>query len=332
MKISVAIPETSLSDESLKSAKTRKASVIARACSIFGIDTIYVYKEGGRKSAKSDAGLLVTTLRYVETPQFLRKRLFPHLNNLKFAGMTLPLQIPSHATPKGIRRGQIREGVVVVARGGRFVDAGAERLLRYTGKAPPGRRITVIIRATEPYVKYDEIKKEQIDQYRGYSVRSRASLQSLLAEWKGQTIITSRKGRPVVITACGSRARRRGGDDIQDYMRHRHHHGCMLRDDSDLLVVFGSPERGVHDILGGGINSMSAARILNFFPGQQTATVRLEEAIMGVLAMVNAEAGASGGEGDCSCAGGGDNGRSSSSVGNGAHAGGNDGGAAGVGR
>ena len=43
MKLSVAIPESALSDDSLKIDKTRKISVLARACSIFKTDTIYVY-------------------------------------------------------------------------------------------------------------------------------------------------------------------------------------------------------------------------------------------------------------------------------------------------
>ena len=112
MKISVAIPESALSDESLKLDKTRKISVLARACAIFKIDTIYVYQEG---NYKEDGNLLVTILKYLETPQFLRRRLFPKMNELKFAGVLLPLKIPSHSTPanpKKINTGDVREGVV----------------------------------------------------------------------------------------------------------------------------------------------------------------------------------------------------------------------------
>ena len=73
LKLSVAIPESSLSDESLKIDKTRKISVLARACAIFKIDTIYVYQEGNNKQ---DGNLLVMILKYLETPQFLRKDYF----------------------------------------------------------------------------------------------------------------------------------------------------------------------------------------------------------------------------------------------------------------
>jgi methyltransferase len=54
------------------------------------------------------------------------------------------------------------------------------------------------------------------------------------------------------------------------------------------LVVFGSPEKGVHEIIGGRMNKVQNARSLNFFPDQATETVRLEEALLGTLAIINA--------------------------------------------
>ena len=303
-------------------------------CAIFGVNTIYVYAEsaknnsgkGGKKNkdnsgkkgasatatggGHSDSDLLVLSLRYVETPQFLRRQLFPRMNDLKFAGMMLPLRIPSHTTTDSdLKNGQVREGMVVVARGGRFVDIGIKRLLRYGGRARPGTRITIKIRdVADDAISYTEINKEDAGKYWGYDVKRRASLRSLLAEWrisKGQTIITSKKGRPVT-----SHKKAEGNSDSSvDHAKYNSTHNAkdtatihpdksaasrgysILRDcTSDLLVVFGSPERGVHEILGGGrINAISDARILDFFPGQHTATVRLEEAMMGVLAMINAE-------------------------------------------
>ena len=89
MKISVAIPTSALQDESLKIDKTRKISVLARACAIFKIDTIYVYQEGNNGS---DGNLMSMILKYLETPQFLRRRLFQKMNDLKFAGVLHPLK------------------------------------------------------------------------------------------------------------------------------------------------------------------------------------------------------------------------------------------------
>lgn len=101
MKISVAIPTSSLQDESLKIDKTRKISVLARACAIFQIDTIYVYQEGNNGS---DGNFISMILKYLETPQFLRRRLFQKVNDLKFAGVLQPLKIPSHNTPTNAKK------------------------------------------------------------------------------------------------------------------------------------------------------------------------------------------------------------------------------------
>lgn len=266
MKISVAIPESSLSDESLKIDKTRKISVLARACAIFKIDTIYVYQEGNNKE---DGNLMVTILKYLETPQFLRKRLFPKMNELKFAGVLQPLKIPSHITPansKKINQGDIREGIVISIKGKKYVDVGINELVPYFGKENVGKRITVQFKAGYPDFSVKEIQRSEVPVYWGYSVKERSNLFSLISEWKGHTIITSRKGKTAT------------REQLAKY----------LNPDANILVVFGSPEKGVHEILGGKMKNVQNARALNFFPNQATETVRLEEAVLGTLAIINA--------------------------------------------
>ena len=61
------------------------------------------------------------------------------------------------------------------------------------------------------------------------------------------------------------------------------------KSDDPTLVVFGSPEKGVHEIIGGKMNKVQNAKSLNFFPNQATETVRLEEALLGTLAIINAQ-------------------------------------------
>ncbi|MDH3765900.1 MAG: hypothetical protein OER82_08825 [Nitrosopumilus sp.] len=267
MTLSIAIPESSLSDESLKIDKTRKISVLARACAIFKVDTIYVYQEGNHKQ---DGSLLVMILKYLETPQFLRKRLFPKMNDLKFAGVLQPLKIPSHITPanqKKISRGDIREGIVVSIKGKRFVDVGVNQLVPFFGQTTIGKRVTVQFKEGYPRLSVKEINKSETQSYWGYSVKERANLFSLLSEWKGNIIITSRKGKTVT------------KEQISKY----------TKSDHSILVVFGSPEKGIHEILGGKMKNVQNAKSLNFFPNQATQTVRLEEALLGTLAIINAQ-------------------------------------------
>lgn len=267
MKLSVAIPESSLSDESLKIDKTRKISVIARACSIFKTDTIYVYQD---RDNKQDRSLMVMILKYLETPQFLRRRLFPKMNDLKFAGVLQPLKIPSHITPansKKINRGDVREGVIVSIKRKRFVDVGINQLIPFFGNTSIGKRVTVQFKEGHPKFLVKEINKSEAPSYWGYSVKERANLFSLLNEWKGNIIITSRKGKTAT------------KEQISKY----------TRSDKPLLLVFGSPEKGVHEILGGKMKNVQNAKALNFFPNQATETIRLEEALLGTLAIINAQ-------------------------------------------
>lgn len=267
MKLSVAIPESALSDESLKIDKTRKISVLARACAIFKIDTIYVYQEGNRKD---DGSLMIMILKYLETPQFLRRRLFPKMNDLKFAGVLQPLKISSHITPanaKKITRGDIREGIVVSIKGKKFVDVGINQLVQFFGSTSVGKRVTVQFKEGHPRLSVKEIDKSEIPTYWGYSVKERSNLYSILAEWKGKVIITSRKGKTATT------------EQLSKYTKSEDH----------VLVVFGSPEKGVHEIIGGKMKNVQNAKSLNFFPNQATETVRLEEALLGTLAILNSQ-------------------------------------------
>lgn len=246
--------------------KTRKISVLARACAIFKIDTIFVYQEGNNKE---DGNLLVTILKYLETPQFLRKRLFPKMNELKFAGVLQPLKIPSHITPanpKKINKGDVRDGIIVSIKGKRFVDVGINQLVPYFGKEGVGKRITVQFKTGYPDFSVKEIPRNEVPEYWGYSVKERSNLFSLMTEWKGSTIITSRKGK--IATK----------EQLSKY----------LNTDVPVLLIFGSPEKGVHEILGGRSKNVQNAKTLNFFPNQATETVRLEEALLGTLSIINA--------------------------------------------
>ncbi len=261
---SIAIPDSCLGDDSTSLDKSRKVADIARACAVFGVGTVYVYDHGG---PPGDRSLLTTILRYMDTPQFLRKRLFPRMNELKYAGVLHPLRIPSHITPADsslIRAGMVRDGVVVKARGRMFADFGINTLLPYRGGAGAGRRITGRFSSGAPDFRYSEIRRSQAPAYWGYEVRERGPLRKFLSTWNDAVILTSRKGRPVTM------------EQVRSYQ------GMT----APLLVVYGSTNKGIHEILGNP-EGIPNSRILDFFPGQATETVRLEEAVLGTLAILN---------------------------------------------
>jgi len=265
MNLSIAIPDSCLGDCTTNLEKSRKVSVIARACAIFGVATIYVYEHG---AGRGDRSLLLTVLRYLDTPQFLRRRLFPKMNELKYAGVLQPLKIASHVTPadgRTVREGTVRDGIVVKAGGRLFADFGINELLPYRGRTGPGKRLTARFSSGGPEFRYAEILKSEAPQYWGYTVKERGPLARFLGSWKDAVVLTSRKGKPATIR------------QIRD---------CQGIS-SPLLVVYGSTDAGIHDILGRNPSSIPNSRVLDFFPGQETETVRLEEAILGTLAMLN---------------------------------------------
>ena len=266
MNLSIAIPDSSLIDESTILYKTKKISIIGRTCAIFKINQIFIYQD--EKGNKNDSMLLSTSLKYLETPQYFRKQLFPKTQLLKYAGVLQPLNISKHLTTsneKIIKIGDIREALIINYKGKKFLDIGINKHIPYFGKMKIGTRIAVQIKTTQPKFTVKEISKESVKDYWGYNVKERADLFSLLSTWKGKIILTSKNGK--IFTTTDAKK--------------------MTESDESILVVFGTTKKGIYDILGTNIKKIQNAKIFNFFPNQATQTVRLEEAILGTLSIIN---------------------------------------------
>lgn len=266
MKISVAIPDSSLSEESGQLEKTLKISFIARACAVFKVSTIYLYHEAGGRDR--DRSFMRTILKFLDTPQYLRRAMYKRMDELKYAGSLSPLKIPSHlqtSDAKKIRDGDIRDGLVVLAKGQKYVDLGLNQLIPYRGSDEVGKRVLVKFKEGFPTLSIKKIEKEEVKQYWGYDVKEASNLRNLLSNWNSPIIFTSRKGKSI-------HKNQKYFDEISN---------------SEVLLVFGSPKRGLHEILGTGLQNIPKTQIMNFFPDQGTETVRLEEAILGTLAILN---------------------------------------------
>ncbi|MGA8855782.1 MAG: putative RNA uridine N3 methyltransferase, partial [Candidatus Bathyarchaeia archaeon] len=93
-KLCVAIPASLVADTPHLREKTAKLGTIARACAIFGTHEIILYSDGAQQERGEDMQLCEQILGFIETPQYLRKRLFGLSPSLKYAGILPPLQIP----------------------------------------------------------------------------------------------------------------------------------------------------------------------------------------------------------------------------------------------
>ena len=90
--LSILIPSSLTSESKDPRIKTYKVGQIARLASIFRVDKIIIYKD----PEYDDSKFIDLVLRYAETPQYLRKQLFPLRDELKYVGVIPPLRTPHH--------------------------------------------------------------------------------------------------------------------------------------------------------------------------------------------------------------------------------------------
>lgn len=271
--LNIAIPDSSLLDEQTKRDKSIKISQIARACSIFRVKTIYIYHDMSFRNQKDDLNLLKTILRYLDTPQYLRKILYPRMEILEYAGILHPIKSPHHKDRediKNIKIGDVRVGVIAKDKGKFYVDVGLGSLVPFNGSGFIGKKVNVLFTSAYPNLHTREATEEQFDKtYWGYNVKVISNLAKLLNTAQNtEILITYREGEFFKM---------KEGKLLERMQYNR-----------NLLVVFGSPKKGVDEIL---TNEGSSIRhydfVVNMFPFQGTATVRLEEAIYGTLAILN---------------------------------------------
>mgnify|MGYP006116428873 FL=1 len=266
MKLAIALPDSSLNDEKTLENKTRKIAIIARACGIFKVDEIIIYKDG--KENEQDSKLMHMIFRYLATPQYFRRRIFPKSNLLKFAGLLPPLKTPNQtgtSDSNEIKIGDFREGLVLGMKGKKVIDVGINQLIPYNGKQSIGKKIIALIKNIQPDFIIKEVSKDEIPYYWCYNIKQSGNLFTVLTNWSGPKILTSRKSKNLNHLKI---------DEIK-------------KSNQPILLVFGSTKKGIHDILGNKINNINNVKSANFFPKQGTETVRLEEAILGCLAILN---------------------------------------------
>lgn len=268
----VAIPDSLVSDSYHLREKTSKIGMIGRACSIFGVSKIYIYKDLSG-NYEEDGETIKTILEYMETPQYLRKRIFKKLKALTYAGLLPPLRTPHHKLEiplSDVKVGDLREGVAIKSGDRMLVDVGLSSLIPLEGMVKNGERLTVVFTSPFPDLRCRLAKKDEIRDYWGYEVKTAPSLGKLVKSIKSELIIlTSKKGK--TITKFWSEL-------INEVKRA-----------NSILLVFGSPRRGVFEILSDeNMNPIQISKFtVNIIPDQKTATVRTEEALLASLAILN---------------------------------------------
>jgi predicted SPOUT superfamily RNA methylase MTH1 len=276
-KLAIAIPASVISDTPHLREKTSKIGLIGRAAAVFKVDEIIVYPDNaGKTKQKNEADLIALLLSYLETPQYLRKRVFKLDPRLKYAGILPPLRTPHHPLNRKARKlkiGEYREGVTTgKSKEGVLVDIGVERptLIRETQWAL-GKRLTLQIVNVGERIEAQTVSKAEVPGYWGYKVTvENQSFGRLVEKGKFDLVIATSKIGVNFVDAAEKMAEKWCKSDR-------------------TLVAFGAPARGLHEILedeGADVNEV-ADFVVNMVPEQGTATVRTEEALFASLAVLN---------------------------------------------
>jgi predicted SPOUT superfamily RNA methylase MTH1 len=271
--LAVALPASLTADLPHLREKTMKAGIIARAAAIFRVDEIIIYVD--RHGVEDEGELLANILRYCETPQYLRKRMYPLSAFFKYAGILPPLKIPSHTVATSlndIRDGDFRDGIVIKSyKDGSLVDLGLDKPFLIPKKLKKGERITVKISKINDSLKLSVVPREDVNVYWGYTVNYKhKGLVESIKDFNADLVIaTSRHGRPVNEIF----------NDIKD----------AIQKSNKILILFGSPHEGLFEICKRFRVELSdiAHFIVNTIPLQGCETVRTEEAMLATLSIIN---------------------------------------------
>jgi len=275
-KLAVAIPVSIVSDIPHLREKTLKIGLIGRAAAIFRVNEIIVFPDNLGTNQKRDKNLIVTLLSYMETPQYLRKRLFKIKPELRYAGILPPLRTPHHPLEKRAKElkiGEYREGAILsVTESGSLVDIGIERpVLIPDKKLPVNKRVTIKITKLGKHPRVTLANREEIEAYWGYTVTaSKVSFGQLTKSNAYDLVVaTSKLGTPLT--------------KITDELAER------WKKSRRVLVAFGAPTQGLQEIVAQENLRLDevADFTVNTIPDQGTETVRTEEALYASLAVLN---------------------------------------------
>lgn len=155
--LSVLIPSSIVDNAQSKELRTYLIGEIARTLGIFKISEVIIFHDKLKDNSKDYINYFIKNLQYLETPQYLRKTLFPMSEDLKLSGLMNPLESQHH-----LRKDEwspYREGCVLdrpVNGDYSWVNIGLNKDCKINQKLPPKTRVTVKLNESNfnPKLKY----------------------------------------------------------------------------------------------------------------------------------------------------------------------------------
>ncbi len=260
--LSIFIPASITAETKDLKIKTYKVGSIGRSAAIFRVDRIIVYNDN---SDEKEVKFISDVLTYMNTPQYLRKKVFPISKELKNVGILPPLRTPHHPTDEPVV-GDFRQGFTLKrTKKGTIVDIGADRPALCREKLSINKLFS--FRIVKLSKKDILIEPDTPDFYWGYEVLSTyKDLYESVLEVKPDVVVgTSRYAQPITT--------------ILDEVKRK------IKDARHLAILFGGPYSGLHELIQGRKNIMDLE--VNTVPSQGTKTIRTEEAVLITLSAFN---------------------------------------------
>ena len=142
--LSILIPSSIVDNAQSKELRTYLIGELARTIGIFKISEVIIFHDKLKDNSRDYINYFVKNLQYLETPQYLRKTLFPMSEDLKLSGLMNPLESQHH-----LRKDEwspYREGCVLdrpVNGDYSWVNIGLNKDCKINQKIPPKTRVTV---------------------------------------------------------------------------------------------------------------------------------------------------------------------------------------------
>ncbi|OYT59490.1 MAG: hypothetical protein B6U75_03700 [Desulfurococcales archaeon ex4484_217_1] len=243
--------------------------IIARAAAMHRVDEIIVYND--RPEALRETKIIVDVLKYLRTPQYLRKKIIPLKKTLKYAGILPPLQTPNHPQQVMLRQGEIREGLIEkLGRKYAQVNVGAKKLVKVKRRENIKVGDIVYVRILDESSFLGEIvDKNSVKYYLCFKISTCSSFKELFKRKWDFKIATSKYGRKV--------------NEVLDLIKK------IISRKSKVLIAFGAPKEGLYKIASRhGLNVEKIFDIvINTIPYQGIQVIRTEEAIHATLELIS---------------------------------------------
>jgi hypothetical protein len=264
-RLSIFVPASIISETKDLRIKTYKIGLIGRSAAIFKADRIVVYSD---ESDKEEVKFISDVLTYMNTPQYLRKQVFPITRELRNVGILPPLRTPHHPTGE-LGEGEYRQGLTIKrTKKGTVVDIGADKLALCKEKLSVNKVLSFkVIKLGKEIILDPDVP----DFYWGYKVlATNKDLYNSIKMMKPgpDLVIGTSRYAPSITSVL---------DEVKEKLKGSKH----------TAILFGGPYSGLEDLL----SSQNEKEIIDFevntVPSQGTKTVRTEEAVLATLSVFN---------------------------------------------